>query len=244
VVCGDEVFDADAVIFAVGITGMQKIISGSRSLQQIREFRDVMNLSAIDVLATRLWLDRTIPIPRPSNACFGFDQTTGWTFFDLNALHDDYQDTPGTVIEADFYHANQFLTLDDREIVSIVKQYLTICIPEFAQANIIDSSVIRLAKAVTHFFPGSYQYLLRGQTGVSNLYMSGDWIVTQHGSWSQEKAYVTGLEAANQVIHQFKLGTLAPILPVESDESHIHVARSINQTLRHFGQSLPNPWLP
>jgi uncharacterized protein with NAD-binding domain and iron-sulfur cluster len=244
VVCGDEVFDADAVIFAVGITGMQKIISGSRALQQMREFRDVMNLSAIDVLATRLWFDRKIPIPRPSNACFGFDQTTGWTFFDLNALHDDYRDTPGTVIEADFYHANQFLPLDDHEIVSIVKQYLTTCIPEFAQATILDSSVIRLSKAVTHFFPGSYQYLLRGQTGVSNLYMSGDWIVTQHGSWSQEKAYVTGLEAANQVIHQLKLGALASILPVESDESHIQVARSINQTLRQFGQSLPNPWLP
>lgn len=43
-----------------------------------------------------------ISIPKPSNACFGFDSTTGWTFFDLNELHDEYRDEPGTVVEADF----------------------------------------------------------------------------------------------------------------------------------------------
>ena len=244
VVCSDEVFDADAVIFSVGVSGMQKIIAISPALQRIREFRDVMNLGAIDVLATRLWFDRKIPIPRPSNACFGFDQTTGWTFFDLNALHDEHRDEPGTVIEADFYHANQFLPLEDEEVIAIVKRYLATCIPEFGTATVIDSSVIRLPKAVTHFFPGSYQYLLRGQTNISNLYMSGDWIVTQHGSWSQEKAYVTGLEAANRVIEQLNVGTPAQIIPIEPDESHIQTARSLNKTIRQFGQTLPNFWLP
>jgi uncharacterized protein with NAD-binding domain and iron-sulfur cluster len=61
VVCGDEVFDADAVIFAVGITGMKKIVSSSPNLQKRQEFRNLSNLGAIDVLATRLWFDRKIP---------------------------------------------------------------------------------------------------------------------------------------------------------------------------------------
>ncbi|MBD1941154.1 FAD-dependent oxidoreductase, partial [Coleofasciculus sp. FACHB-712] len=131
VVCGDEVFEADAMIFAVGISGMKKIISGSPSLQNRKEFRDIHNLGAVDVLATRLWFNRKINIPRPSNACFGFNATTGWTFFDLNAIHDEYRDEPGTVIEADFYHANQFLPLNDEEIVSLVQQDLATCIPAF-----------------------------------------------------------------------------------------------------------------
>jgi len=38
--------------------------------------------------------------------------------FDLQALHDEYRNEPGTVIEADFYHANQFLPLSD-EIVRL-----------------------------------------------------------------------------------------------------------------------------
>lgn len=244
VVCGDESFDADAVIFAVGVSGMQKIVSSSPSLQSRREFRDVSNLGAVDVLATRLWFDRKIAIPRPSNACFGFNTTTGWTFFDLNALHDEYRSEPGTVIEADFYHANQFLPLSDEQIVPIVQRDLATCIPAFQEAKVIDSSVIRLPRAVTHFAPGSYQHMLPVTTSIQNVFMSGDWVITRHGSWSQEKAYVTGLEAANQVISHFGSGKAAQIIPVEPDEPHIQTARMLNQTLRSWGKILPNFWLP
>lgn len=245
VVCGDETFDADAVIFAVGVTGMQKIISGSSSLQKRQEFRDVMNLGAIDVLATRLWFDRKIDIPLPSNACFGFNPTTGWTFFDLNALHDEYRDEPGTVIEADFYHANQFLPLSNEEIVPIVQRDLAACVPDFGKAKVIDSSVIRLPRAVTHFAPGSYQYMLPAVTSLENAFMSGDWIVNRHGSWSQEKAYVTGLEAANLIIDRFQQGSKAEIIPVEADELHIQMARSLNKSIPNgLASLLPNFWLP
>jgi uncharacterized protein with NAD-binding domain and iron-sulfur cluster len=244
VVCGDEVFDADAVVFAVGVTGMQKIVSSSSHLQARREFCNVMNLGAVDVLATRLWCDRKVNIPMASNACFGFDATTGWTFFDLNALHDEYRDEPGSVIEVDFYHANQFLPLDDDEIVKIVHGYLTTCVGEFRDAKIVDSSVIRLPRAVTHFAPGSYQYLLPRHTSFPNVFMSGDWIVNRHGSWSQEKAFVTGLEAANEVVAYFGYGNRARILPIEPDELHIQAARFLNQTAHSLGKALlPNFWL-
>lgn len=245
VVCGDEVFDADAVIFAVGITGMKKIVSSSPNLQKRQEFRNLNNLGAIDVLATRLWFDRKIYIKHPSNACFGFDTTTGWTFFDLNALHDEYHYEPGTVVEADFYHANQFLSLENEEIVSIVQRYLATCVPEFREAKVIDSSVIRLPQAVSHFAPGSYRYMLPAKTSFKNVFMSGDWIVNRHGSWSQEKAYVTGLEAANLVISSLREGTPVKILPVQPDEAHIQWGRVVNKTARQIGKSiLPQFWLP
>lgn len=244
VVCGDEVFEADAVIFAVGVSGMQKIVSGSSSLQNRKEFRNLMNLGAVDVLATRLWCDRKIHITRPSNACFGFDATTGWTFFDLNALHDEYRDVPETVVEVDFYHANQLLPMSDEEIVQMVQDYLTTCIPAFRAARICDRSIIRLSKAVTHFAPGSYQNMLPAKTSIANTFMSGDWIITRHGSWSQEKAYVTGLEAANLVIERFGKGTTAEIIPVEPDEPHIEMMRSLNRNLRNLGNIFPQFWLP
>ncbi|HEY9782268.1 MAG TPA: FAD-dependent oxidoreductase [Leptolyngbyaceae cyanobacterium] len=245
VVCGDETFDADAVIFAVGVSGMQKIVSNSPSLHNRQEFRDLMNLGAVDVLATRLWFDRKINIPRPSNACFGFNATTGWTFFDLNALHDEYCNEPGTVVEVDFYHAKQFLPLSNEEIVPLVQQDLATCIPAFREAKVIDSSVIRLPRAVTHFAPGSYRSMLPAQTRIKNVFMSGDWIINRHGSWSQEKAYVTGLEAANLVIEQFRRGSKAAIIPVEADEPHIQAGRSLNHSLRSWSKTfLPNFWLP
>jgi uncharacterized protein with NAD-binding domain and iron-sulfur cluster len=244
VICGDQVIPADAVIFAVGVSGIQKIVSHSPSLQRLPEFQNLMNLGAVDVLATRLWLDRRVKIPRPSNACFGFDATTGWTFFDLNQLHDRYRSEPNTVVEADFYHANQFLPQTDAEIVHRVQGYLTTCIPEFGAAKVVDQAVVRLPKAVTHFAPGSYQSLLSGTTRLANLYMSGDWIINCHGSWSQEKAYVTGLEAANRVMAQFGHGTAAEILPVETDEPHIQAGRNLMRTLRQGATALmPNFWL-
>ncbi|GJD17876.1 amine oxidase [Rivularia sp. IAM M-261] len=245
VVCGDEVFDADAVIFSVGITGMKKIVANSPTLQTRSEFRNLTNLGAVDVVAVRLWFDRKINIPLPSNACFGFDETTGWTFFDLNALHDEYRDEPGTVVEVDFYHANQFIPLNDEEIIPIVQKYLQSCVPAFGGAKVIDSSVIRLPQAVSHFAPGSYRHMLPATTSFSNIFMSGDWIITRHGSWSQEKAYVTGLEAANLVISQLGEGTYANVLPIEQDEAHIQTLRQVNRNWRQFSKSiLPDFWLP
>jgi hypothetical protein len=32
-----------------------------------------------------------VEVPYKSNACFGFDATTGWTFFDLTHLHDEFR---------------------------------------------------------------------------------------------------------------------------------------------------------
>ena len=229
----------------VGITGMKKMTASSPALRQRPEFRNVQNLGAIDVLATRLWLDRKVAMTHPSNACFGFQPTTGWTFFDLNTLHDEYRDTPGSVIEVDYYHANQLLPLDNDEILPIVQSNLAGCIPDFQKAKIVDASVIRLPQAVSHFAPGSYQYLLPGQTSFDNLFMGGDWIMNRHGSWSQEKAYVTGLEAANQVINRFHIGRPANILPVVPDELHIQVARQLNHILRKGIEPVfPGFWLP
>jgi len=245
VVCGDQIFSADAVVFTVGITGLNKIVASSPTLRQRPEFRNLQNLGAIDVLATRLWLDRKVPIPHPSNACFGFQPTTGWTFFDLNALHDEYRDAPGSVIEVDYYHANQWLPLDDGEILPIVQSNLADCIPAVGEAKLVDASVIRLPQAVSHFAPGSYRYLLPGNTSFDNLFMGGDWIGNQHGSWSQEKAYVTGLEAANRVISRLGYGARATILPVVPDEPHIQAARQLNRTLRQtMGQIMPDFWSP
>ena len=244
VVCGDEVFEADAVVFAVGISGLKKIVEQSAPLRDRQEFRDSRNLGAIDVLATRLWLDRKVEIPLPSNACFGFHPTTGWTFFDLNALHDEYRDEPGTVVEADYYHANQLLALDDDQVLRQVQQDLAGCIPAFGEAKIVDHAVVRIPQGVTHFAPGSYRYLLPATTSFDNLFMAGDWIVTRHGSWSQEKAYVTGLEAANRVITALGQGQPAEILPVIPDEPHIQVMRAVNRFVRQGLKGLPSFWLP
>ncbi|MEM6446282.1 MAG: amine oxidase, partial [Cyanobacteria bacterium P01_D01_bin.123] len=63
-------------------------------------------------------------------------------------------------------------------------------------------------------------------------------------SWSQEKAYVTGLEAANLAIAHFGRGESATVAPIEPDEPHIQLARTINRSMRGIAETvLPNLWL-
>lgn len=132
---------------------------------------------------------------------------------------------------------------DDRLLAKIHRD-LTTCVPAFGTAKIIDSSVIRVKRGVTHFAPGSYPSLLPATTSFDNVWMSGDWIVNRHGSWSQEKAYVTGLEAANLAIATFGLGKPAAIAPIEPDEPHIQLARTVNRSARDFASAmLPDLWL-
>jgi len=52
-------------------------------------------------------------------------------------------------------------------------------------------------------------------------------IKTDHGSFSQEKALVTGYEAANATLDYLGFGeeSHVDIIPVEEDEPHIVIAR-------------------
>eukprot|EP00276_Gloeochaete_wittrockiana_P020132 CAMPEP_0184336256 /NCGR_PEP_ID=MMETSP1089-20130417/4618_1 /TAXON_ID=38269 ORGANISM="Gloeochaete wittrockiana, Strain SAG46.84" /NCGR_SAMPLE_ID=MMETSP1089 /ASSEMBLY_ACC=CAM_ASM_000445 /LENGTH=580 /DNA_ID=CAMNT_0026661229 /DNA_START=24 /DNA_END=1766 /DNA_ORIENTATION=+ len=243
VVCEDgRRFPADAVVFATGISALQKIVTSSPALQSRSEFLDVMNLRAVDAVAVRLWFDRKVYVPRAANACYGFDPTVGWTFFDLTSLHDEYRDAEGSVIEADFYNCSQFLPMSDQAITARVHRYLEKCVPGFREANVIDSTILRLPRAVSHFFPGSYQHIPKAETSFSNVFLAGDWIKdNEHGSWSQEKAYVTGLKASNLVINKLGQGDPARILPVEPDEPHIELGRNALKSLRNLSSSINLP---
>jgi len=123
---------------------------------------------------------------------------------------------------------------------------LVACEPAFAQANIVDSAVLRFPRAVTKFTPGSSQHRPQQLTSFGNVMLAGDWVKgVQHGAngLSQERAWVTGLAAANLVVAELGQGRAAEILQVEPDEPHIAAAKEINSQLKRVLQSLPNPFL-
>ncbi|PSS29531.1 Zeta-carotene desaturase [Actinidia chinensis var. chinensis] len=239
VICGKESLKADAVILAVGISTLQEIIQNSATLCTREEFLKVMNLATVDLLTAKLKLDRKVKIPNASNACSGFNDSIGWTFFDLNSIYDEHKDDPVTFVQADFFHANELLPLKDDDVAAKVVSYLSRCVKDFENATVIDKEIERFPKSLTHFFPGSYKYAMRGSTSFPNLFMAGDWIITRHGSWSQEKAFVTGLEAANRVVDYLEEGSFARIIPVEEDEPHIQALRSLNRNLNDIIAQLP-----
>nr|DAD41715.1 TPA_asm: hypothetical protein HUJ06_016037 [Nelumbo nucifera] len=143
VVCEKERYKADAVVLAIGISSLQKIVINSSVLQSKGEFLRILNLSGIDVLTVRLHLDRKVNIPKACNICCGFDDSSGWTFFDLNAIYDEYRDNQVTIIEADFYHANQLLPLKDDQIASKVMSFLSLCVKDIEDATVVEKEVGR-----------------------------------------------------------------------------------------------------
>ncbi|KAA3462813.1 Phytoene desaturase 3 [Gossypium australe] len=239
VVCGNETYSVDAVVVAVGITTLQETIKKSAALCKREEFLKVLNLAGIDVVTVKLWLDRKVAIPNPCNACAGFDDLFGCTVFDLNVIQDEHKDDTETVLEADFYHANELLPLNDELVTEKVISYLSKYINDLESACVVDKEIGRFPKRLTHFFPGSYKYMMRGSTSFPNLFMAGDWIITRHGSWLQEKSYVTGLEAANRVVDYLEEGSFAKVIPVEEDEPHIEALRSLNRRLNEIISQVP-----
>ena len=117
------------------------------------------------------------------------------TWCHLERLHaPKYDDEPGSVIEVDFYHCNQLLGLTDEAIVEKVKRDLDKMVPGFGDAAVLDAAVVRLPNAVNWYYPGSYRSMPETKSrSFTNAYFAGDIVKTRHGSWSQEKAYVTGL---------------------------------------------------
>lgn len=151
------------------------------------------------------------------------------------ALQDEYKGEDGTVIAADFYHSNTMMLRTNEQILRDVQSYLSTCEPAFGSAKLVDGAVLRFYGAVTHFSPGSFASRPFQDTSIQNLFLAGDWVKgVNHGAngLSQERAYVTGLKAANKVTNLLRQGTPAKILDVEPDELHIAGLKALNREIK------------
>jgi uncharacterized protein with NAD-binding domain and iron-sulfur cluster len=223
--------ESDIVVFAVGGSALNGFVRNSpKVLAKHTEFRRFANLRGTGVLATRIYLDKYLDIPYSANACWGFDKGVGMTFFDITKLHglprqQEEEDGIGSIIEVDYYHAASLLVMSDEAIVTKVKKDLnTILGTQCIDAAIVDAAIVRLPQAVNWYSPGSYANMPDVQSkSIPNAYFAGDLVRTRHGSWSQEKAYVSGIEAANSILNR---DAEYGIIPLEPDELHVSLGRS------------------
>ena len=93
-----QISDLDAVVFAVGVKGMQTLVlNNPEALGTRDEFSRTMRLKTIDCVSVRLWFDSPRKTQFPANVLSGFDgEATGGTFFNLNQIQDEYM-KPGAV---------------------------------------------------------------------------------------------------------------------------------------------------
>ncbi|KAH9309560.1 hypothetical protein KI387_037471, partial [Taxus chinensis] len=220
-----------------------KIVASSVTLGVRDEFVSASNIGTVDVMAIRLWFDTLIQLQNPSNVLAGIGPGIGATLFDLNTLQEEFAKDMGSVVEVDLYHANPFIPLSDNMVVEKIMRYLIECDRRFGNTQIIDRSVLRYKEAVTLFGPGSHQYMASTGTSFSNVFIAGDWLKQGPGSHgarglSQEKAYVSGLIAANAAARSLGIDFHADIINVEEDEPHVAATKSIVREMRKTAQNL------
>ena len=233
-----RMLQADYVVLGTGVSALRNMVRSSPRLGSFSpELARCADLRGTDCLATRVWLDRVVDMPFWANPVWGFDQGVGMTVFDIRALQAPLHDSePGSVVEVDFYHAGKLLGMSDEALVELVKERLSAMLPGFKSAAVIDSAVIRIPGGVTWFYPGSHRLLPPGRSAAArNLLFVGDYVRTGHGSWSQERAYVTGMEAANAIAGR----TVCNVIPLKPNEAHVQAGASAVRAVRTL-----LPWLP
>ena len=214
-------------------------------------------------------------------------ESIGWTFYHLNDLQDAFMSSSGgdpkedcgsSVVECDFYNAISLMSLSDADIVDVAARALRRADPSVFGALgdypgnehnsgrhsngklfIEDFAVVKVREAVSHFSPGSFRSLPKiRSSSLRNFAFAGDWVDRGgHRSWSQEKALVTGFQAARIAVEALVGDTMqekhvdeaeaclghgaltrvdiekVPLpLEVEDDEPHVALGRSAVRFLR------------
>mmetsp|Transcript_12269 Transcript_12269/g.34490 ORF Transcript_12269/g.34490 Transcript_12269/m.34490 type:complete len:405 (+) Transcript_12269:168-1382(+) len=238
-------FQADYVVLALGVKALQAVARSTPDIAGLDMFRRLNNFEGVSVMAVRLWFDRRLQMRTPSNVLSGIDPGVGGTFYNLNALQDEYRNATGSVIEVDLYNAALFMGMTDSQIVDEIQhRYLSRFVPQARSAVLVDYSVIKVPNGVTKFSPGSYQWMPTTSTPVSNLFLAGDHIShgpSAHGArgLSQEKALVTGYLAALACAKDagVKVYPSSNPLDVEPDEAHVAWAKDLLLAARQAGMA-------
>ena len=257
--------NVDAVVLAVGAKGMGALMANSPVCAALTpELVRAGSLDAIDVVSVRLWLDRTISVADPANVFSRFSalKGAGATFFMLDQLqHDTKQalwgDQPeqGSVIASDFYNASAIAELSDQEVVDCLMQdLLPMAQPAFRGAVVVDQEVRRYPRSVSLFSPGSFIQRPPLETSLASVVCAGDWVrmgEREHGAKGlcQERAYVSGLEAANSLLRRgivkgsnASSGQQHPVLPIRADEPQVVLGRALNKLVMDPIESLGIQW--
>ena len=257
--------NVDAVVLAVGAKGMGALMANSPECAALTpELVRAGSLDAIDVVSVRLWLDRTISVADPANVFSRFSalKGSGATFFMLDQLqHDTKQalwgDQPeqGSVIASDFYNASAIAELSDQEVVDCLMQdLLPMAQPAFRGAVVVDQEVRRYPRSVSLFSPGSFIQRPPLETSLASVVCAGDWVrmgEREHGAKGlcQERAYVSGLEAANSLLRRgivkgsnASSGQQHPVFPIRADEPQVVLGRALNKLVMDPIESLGIQW--
>ena len=244
--------DIDGVVLALSCRGMESVVSQSPDLAAVPLLSQAASCKGIDVISTRLWLDKVVATRTPANVFSRFESLrgAGGTFFMLDHLQTENiqglwgkEEPQGSVVACDFYNAGALRHLPDDELVRILmSELLPSAVPAFADAHVVDHWIGRYPGTVSWFAPGTFKK--RPTTDIPqipNLKCAGDWVrmgKREHGAKGlcQERAYVSGLEAGNALLREAGASSEHTVIPVRPDEVQFRALVSLNRQVMQYLQ--------
>ena len=161
----ETISDIDGVVLALGNSGLKRLVNQSPSMAAVPSLAASASLDSIDVVSTRLWLDKKVACRTPANVFAKFKELrgAGGTFFMLDEFQQGAgeeelwggEEPRGSVVACDFYNAGAFMGVDDDEIIRVlIEDLLPSAVPEFKDAKVLDSWVGKYPSSVSWFSPG------------------------------------------------------------------------------------------
>jgi isorenieratene synthase len=149
----------------------------------------------------RLWFDKK-PNKNPEAGMFSGDFVMH-NFFWLDQIYDEYKkwgnETGGSCIEVHVYGPRETLALSDALLITNVITDMYRAYPEL-KGHLIAPSLQRNTDSHTLPALGTRGTHLGIETPWENLFCAGDWVRHPLPAFFLERACVTGLEAANQIL--------------------------------------------
>lgn len=197
---GDRL-DADAVVLAADIAGLQRIVAASPDLGDDRWRTHVRGLQTAPPFAVhRLWLDRPVAAHRPA-----FMGAAGHAPLDNISVLERYeresaqwaQHNRGSVVEVHAYALESAETGVSAEAVAQLHRMY----PETASAEPVFEQVL-IRDDCPLFAPGTHAHRPGIVTGIPGLVLAGDGIRLDLPVALMERAATTGWAAANALLNR------------------------------------------
>jgi carotenoid phi-ring synthase / carotenoid chi-ring synthase len=194
--------DADAVVLATDVAGLQQIIAASPDLgDDLWRARIARLRTAPPFVVHRLWLDRPVADGRPA-----FLGTAGHEPLDNISVLDRYEREAaawarqhnGSVVELHSY------AVESAQSKNAMLRRLHELYPETAGAHVVYEQILH-RRDCPLFTPGTYAQRPGVSTPLPGLLLAGDGIRIDLPVALMERAATTGWSAANQILAQWGL---------------------------------------
>lgn len=234
---GEGSVEADQVVVALDAPAAQKIFTTSPATA-----KEAVTLQWPRGLATgvvRLWFDTVPNTAVESGICSGdlIIDNFFWLHRFQRAVTEWHAATGGSVVESHIYGPQLLLDQPDAALLAQAISDIYRAYPEL-RGHLLHSTLQRNIASHTRFEVGASPSYLGVESPWAGISCCGDWVRYSHPALFLERACVTGIAAANRVLHATGLPTyeVLPVRPPEAPAAAIQwMLRGVRRIVARLG---------